>query len=254
VTAYAGDPMVEQVQIQTAAVFAAVRALDDAALRAPSALPGWSRGHVVAHLARNGDGFANVATSGVTGVLTPMYATTEQRDADIEAGAGGSPDQLAQDLQASSERLWALLGQVPDTAVDLEVPSGRGGTMRVGDLPWLRVRELVYHHVDLAVGYGFADAPAAVVRAGLLECEQRSAVWTPSAPRVLARCPDAEGGPLALELGPTPGPDDHRSPDAAPVVVDGSAPDLLTWLTGRGPGSGLRTEHDVPLPALPSWG
>ena len=38
------------------------------------------------------------------------------------------------------------------------------------------------------------------------------------------------------------------------VPVEGSAADVLAWLTGRSDGVGLATAGDVPLPALPSWG
>ena len=34
--------------------------LDDAAVAAPSPLPGWTRGHVLTHLARNADGLGNL--------------------------------------------------------------------------------------------------------------------------------------------------------------------------------------------------
>jgi maleylpyruvate isomerase len=37
--------------------------LDDEALAAPSGLPGWTRGHVVAHLALNAEGMAAVLDS-----------------------------------------------------------------------------------------------------------------------------------------------------------------------------------------------
>ncbi len=43
--------------------------------------------------------------------------------------------------------------------------AGRGGTVRfeiaIADLPFLRVREVAIHHVDLGMGHGFDDLPAA---------------------------------------------------------------------------------------------
>nr|WP_254126579.1 maleylpyruvate isomerase N-terminal domain-containing protein [Amycolatopsis sp. CA-230715] len=43
-----------------------VRRLGDADVRAPSALPGWSRAHVLAHLARHADGPCTPRTSSCT--------------------------------------------------------------------------------------------------------------------------------------------------------------------------------------------
>src|ERR671930_1390843 len=71
-----------------------VAVLTDAQARAPSGLPGWSRGHVLTHLARNADALVNLLTWARTGVETPMYASGEQRNADIEAGAGRSAEEL----------------------------------------------------------------------------------------------------------------------------------------------------------------
>ena len=70
--------------------------LGDEELAADSALPGWSRAHVVAHLARNADALVNLLTWARTGVETPMYPSRAVRDADIETtaalpGAGCAP-------------------------------------------------------------------------------------------------------------------------------------------------------------------
>ena len=46
----------------------------------PSLLPGWSRGHVLTHLARNADGAVNLLTWARTGVETPQYVSQEQRE------------------------------------------------------------------------------------------------------------------------------------------------------------------------------
>src|SRR6266568_3680678 len=56
--------------------------------REPSLLPGWSRGHVLVHLARNADGLRNLLIWARTGVVTPQYPSQQARDDAIEAGAG----------------------------------------------------------------------------------------------------------------------------------------------------------------------
>src|SRR5215469_10907773 len=86
--------------------------LSDAQARAPSLLPGWSRGHVLTHVARNADGLGNLLTWARTGVKTPQYPSLAAREAEIEAGADRPVDELTEDLAASaavfSERARAL--------------------------------------------------------------------------------------------------------------------------------------------------
>ena len=54
------------------AVAAALTRLTDDELREPSALPCWTRAHVVAHLARNADALFNLCTWSRSCVETPM--------------------------------------------------------------------------------------------------------------------------------------------------------------------------------------
>ena len=63
--------------------------LTDDEAAAPSRLPGWSRGHVLTHLARNADGFLNLLAWAASGDETPMYPSEEARDRGVEEGAGG---------------------------------------------------------------------------------------------------------------------------------------------------------------------
>ena len=239
---FVDDPLTDLLEEQTALVVQTARGLDDAAVRAPSLCPGWSRGHLLTHLARNADGLVNVAHSAVTGVSVPMYPSAEARNADVEAGADRPARELVDDLVRSAERLADELGQVPGDALDLEVPSGRGPTIRVGDVPWVRLREVVYHHVDLDAGYGFADAPQEVVVTGLRECVPRLAeVATPL--EVTAELAGA-ADPVVLQLGT----------GEPRLAVRGPAAEVLAWLTGRSSGERLRVDGEGALPELPSWG
>lgn len=237
-TAFADDPMLTHLCTQTDLLLSTARALDDAAVRGPSRLPGWTRGHVLTHIARNADAFANVAGSAVTGRTTPMYLSVEARDADIEAGADRPAADLEADVESSAERLLVQLAAVPAEQVDLQVPTGRGPMVTVADVPWTRTREVVYHHVDLDAGFTFADVPDVLLRAGLEECLPRLAQ---AAPGAQVTCTLADGELLELTIG-----------DGA-VPVRGQAADVLAWLTGRDDGSTLQTDGQ-PLPALPSWG
>lgn len=193
-----------------------VRTLDDDAVRAPSLLPGWTRGHVLTHIARNADAMCNLLEWARTGVEHPMYASREQRDADIEAGAGRSAADLEADVESSAERLLAALAALPAESRSATVRSGAGTPMPASDVLWARIREVAYHHVDLGTGRRFRDLPAPVVARGLPEAVQRTGV------------------------------------DPAAIGVRGSAADLLGWLTGREDGASL--DADGPLPDVPGWG
>ena len=63
-------------------------AVSDEDWRAPSRLPGWSRGHVATHIARQADGIVRLTEWARTGERQDMYASAEQREADIDAGLG----------------------------------------------------------------------------------------------------------------------------------------------------------------------
>ena len=60
-------------------LLASAGALTDTGVREPSLLPGWTRGHVLTHIARNADGLGNLLRWARTGITTPMYASREAR-------------------------------------------------------------------------------------------------------------------------------------------------------------------------------
>jgi maleylpyruvate isomerase len=213
-----------------------VRVLDDDGVRASSRCPGWSRGHVLTHLARNADGLCNVLTWARTGVETPMYASREARNRDIEAGSGRSAAELEADVDASAERLLARLADLPTDRRHAPVRSGAGHEAPAHDVLWWRLREVCYHHVDLGTGRSFRQLPPAVVARGL--------------PEAVERVSAQDGAPgLTLEasdVGATWRVGDGRQ------RVSGPAAELLGWVTGREDGADLAS--DAPLPALPAWG
>lgn len=215
-----------------------VRELDDDAVRQPSGCPGWTRGHVVTHAARNADGLCNLLEWARTGVERPMYASWEARNAGIEEGAGRSASDLEADLEASSERLLESLAGLPIERRHVPVQSASGHEVPAHDVLWWRIREVSYHHVDLRTGRRFADLPPSVVRRGLSEAVER-----------LSRKDDAPG--LTLEATDVPGAGSWKVGDGA-LRVRGTAADLLGWLTGREDGAPL--DADGALPTLPPWG
>lgn len=214
-----------------------VKTMDDEAVRAPSLLPGWSRGHVLAHVARNADAMGNLLTWARTGVETPAYVSRDARDADIEEGARRSASELESDVEASGERLLARIADLPVARRHVLVRTGTSGIEAPAhDVLWWRIREVAYHHVDLDTGFRFAHLPDAVLVRGLSEAVDRVA---------------AAGAPsLRLEATDLGWASDGGASGA--LAVRGGGGDLLGWLTGRTDGSGLTAEG--PLPQLPAWG
>src|SRR5580700_9053467 len=110
----------------TGRLLASATALTGAQLREPSLLPGWSRGHVLTHIARNADGMVNLLRWARTGTPAPMYASAESRAADIEAGAGRPAAGLTADVRESAAALAAAAADMPDGAWTAQVRALHG--------------------------------------------------------------------------------------------------------------------------------
>lgn len=134
--------------------------LTDDELAGDSALPGWSRAHVVAHLARNADALVNLLTWARTGVETPMYPSREVRDADIETTAVKPPVELRSDYVAACGRLAAAIEGMPADAWRAEVRNGQGRAVPASVVPWIRAKEMWVHGTDLRAGLSFPELPA----------------------------------------------------------------------------------------------
>ena len=88
-----------------------VDALTDADHAGPSLLPGWTRGHLVAHLALNAEALGGVLHGAHLGQPQPMYASPEARDSDIADLAAAGPKVK---LTAVEPRIRKLTQQLLD--------------------------------------------------------------------------------------------------------------------------------------------
>jgi maleylpyruvate isomerase len=224
-------------------LLASADALTDATAREPSGLPGWTRGHVLTHVARNADGLGNLLRWARTGTTTLMYASREARRADIEAGAGRSAADLAADVQATAIAFAAEAASLPDEAWAAQVRGLTGPPIpALGVLDWRR-REVEIHHVDLATGYRPDDWPEEFVTASLPGVAGEFA-GREDAPACVLQPDGSALGPF--QIGP-------ERPAAPQVLVRGSPTGLLAWLIGRDDGAGLRVPGGAALPVLPPW-
>ncbi|WP_220183006.1 maleylpyruvate isomerase family mycothiol-dependent enzyme [Sphaerisporangium album] len=235
------DDLGTELDAATKRLLATAAAMPDRDVTAPSLLPGWTRGHVLTHVARNADSHVNLLTWAKTGVFTPQYPTPEAREAQIAEGAGRAAAEQHADLIASSARFDAALREMPPQAWHATV-AGMTGT---GHPAWYvlvrRVREVEIHHIDLGAGYTRADLPDAFV---LRELHDAVAMWPRAGSPISAI---HTGGRSWTGLGEGP-------------ELRGDAPLVLAWVTGRLDGdprtaglefTGLRLAERPP--AAPKW-
>lgn len=145
------------VQQGTALFTAQAARLGEQQMSRPSLLPGWTRKHLVAHVAANADALGNLVHWARTGERTPMYTSAEQRNADIDAGAQRPATELVEWLIASALRLSAAMDALTRTQWRTDVVTAQGRTVPATEIPWLRAREVCVHAADLGTGPTFAD-------------------------------------------------------------------------------------------------
>jgi maleylpyruvate isomerase len=230
----AGLPYLDDVLAATARYVEALTELDDAELYAPSLLPGWTRAHVVTHVARNADASVNALLGAAAGELRAMYESQEQRDAEVVDGADRPAAELRADAEASSQRWADAARALPEDRLDapvLRTPGGERWTVR--RLGAMRRREVEIHHADLGIGYTADQWPADLV--DLLLAERLGDLA-------------AAGRPLVLELSDR---DPGRLGEEGPTV-SGTAAAAVWWLLGRGANEGLACS-DGRLPDIGRW-
>ena len=218
--------------------------MGDDAFAAPSALPEWTRAHVLTHLARNADGMINLLTWARTGVRTPAYASREQRNTDIATGAKRSPAEIRADVVAASDRLAGVVREMPTAAWSATIENPRGGAMPASEVLWWRAREVWIHAVDLDTGASFDDLPRPMLHELLTDVTQTMAE-RPDFPR-LRLVPTDEKITWSVGEGPNEDGEDLTE-------VRGPVAELAAWLLGRSKGRGLRTAEGTRPKRLPDW-
>ncbi len=207
-----------------------VDALPDDALAGPSPLPGWTRAHVIGHVARNAEALVRLATWARTGVETPMYADPQQRGADIESSSRHPVAVLRAELVDTAEALDSALAALDDHTWTAEIRSAQGRAIPAAELPWMRCREVWLHAVDLDAGATTDELPAEMID-GLLDDVTG---WMSGRDD----CPPATLAPTDRNHTWHLGGGGHD--------VRASAAELVAWLTGR-------TPPQENLPLLPRW-
>jgi maleylpyruvate isomerase len=190
-----------------------VAPLDDAQVRAASALPGWSRGHVLAHLTDNARMFARLAEHALRGELVPAYdGGVDERNAIIDTNAGRDAAGHRAELATRTAELEGVWERVDDAGWSRPV------TFRNADISatvFARWREAWIHMVDLDLGVRPEDWPVE------LACH--------AVDFLLCRLP-AGTSVRAEDL-----PREWFTGDRTGPVVTGRVRDLAAWMAGRTP-------------------
>ncbi|WP_347110998.1 maleylpyruvate isomerase family mycothiol-dependent enzyme [Paenarthrobacter sp. S56] len=218
--------------------------LSDADLGAPSLLPGWTRGHVVAHVGYNARAIARLVEWAATGVENPMYPSLEVRNHEIDFGATLSPIALRNLFDHSAIHLNVEWRDLPADNWHHKVRTVQGRVVPAEETVWMRTREVWVHAADLDNGATFADIPTPVLARLLKDI---TGAWS------------ARGTDRGLLVEVTDQPSALLFGDAgaeSPVKVSGPLAAITAWATGRAT-AGVTASHGggviAPVPGAPAW-
>ncbi|RRO17491.1 maleylpyruvate isomerase family mycothiol-dependent enzyme [Saccharopolyspora rhizosphaerae] len=222
----------------TEALVHSVTSLDELSVRQPSLLPGWSRAHVITHLARNADACSNLLLWARTGIEHPMYASRDDRDQAIHKGASRSHRLLLEDLVASSDRFSVAARAMPTEDWTAEVSLSGGDDIPALHVLRLRLLEAWVHLVDLDHDVDFPDIPSGDAELLLEDVTQQ-----------LGGRHDVPAVSVEVDFGTHHRTWDLRGTTSEPAKVTGEPGPVLGWLLGRtGP-----EELSGDAPELPPW-
>ncbi|MEU7428588.1 maleylpyruvate isomerase family mycothiol-dependent enzyme [Streptomyces sp. NPDC040750] len=220
--------------------------LSDTAVRAPSALPGWTRGHVLAHVAHAVDAYVWLLGLAHTGREPGPRAGAAALASAIERDALLSADGIAARLRHDLDRFTARARAMPTPAWERLVPALAGWRHPAWYVLLRCLRELETHHLDLGTGHGTEQWPDDYV------------AWALDDTLATLR---AQSFPLAsveaVDLGRT------WSLASEGASVAGAGHQVLGWLTGRTRADALTADRPArllprppawPQPPLPGWG
>jgi len=202
----------------------------------PSLLSGWTRGHVIGHLARNAEALVRLVNWARTGVETPMYADRAQRAEEIEDSARLPAVELRRAATQTAGALEAALDGLTGGQWASQVRSALGRAIPAAEIPWMRVREVWLHTIDIGNGAALEELPPGVVDVLLDDVTATLSTKDGCPARTLA--PPDRGRTWLLGV-----PGGERPVLTAPAAL------TVGWLTGRVPAAALPGG----VPELPRW-
>lgn len=214
--------------------------IDNADFDEDTNLAGWTRSHIIAHVAYNAIALCNLMHWANTGEKTPMYSSPQARNEEIAYGATLIPDALRNLHEHSVARLDVDWRDSSEEAWAHEVLTAQGRTVPASETLWMRSREVWIHAVDLGAVAGFGDIPEIILTTLAAEITAKWAGQGVGEGLVLvdaatgdryAAAPAADGG--------------------AEIEVTGSLAGIVRYAAGRGAEGVTSSTGEVPEP--PRW-
>jgi len=230
--------LLQQIREATGRLVMSARSLNEHDVAAPSLCSGWTRGHVLAHVALNADSLVNLLTWARTGIETPQYPSWEVRESDIGEAAGRSVGGHLDAITASAARFESAAESLPGDRWSYVVRGIGGDAQPASEYLTARRREVEVHHVDLDAGYGPERWPLDFVESELVHAASKLSRRAVTSFNISVT---DLGSSLLVGTGSASG------------NVKGPGYSLLAWLYGRGSGSDLQTDLET-LPELGAWG
>ncbi|MCT7374629.1 maleylpyruvate isomerase N-terminal domain-containing protein [Chelativorans salis] len=191
--------------------------LSDADLDAPSALPGLSRRHIIAHIGYQARTLSEIVAWARTGQAGPFPRVVQVAESDIALGVTLPTRALRYLFDHSEVHLnveWRDLTDADWDACVVEDAEGRRIALR--ETPETRARALWLHAVDLNATGRFTDMPPAFIDA------------------LIRHYATAYSGKVDLVLSPSDRQQEVVIGNATDITVTGRAADIGRWLSGRG--------------------
>lgn len=208
-------------------------------IREPSALPGWSRAQVFAHLRGVSSALARQLAYAKRQEVIEMYdGGADGRNADIAKYAAQQKPQLLAELESSLASLAGAIDALTDADLDTKTAFRDGTVADVVKAAW---RELVIHQADLLIGVSSSDWTAEFCLHLFSFLEAR----VPEKTRLVLQPIGAQ--PVTLSNGNTSGKS---------YVITGMLNDIAAWLAGRKPAGQIEAfaaADSVALPELSPW-
>lgn len=197
----------------------------DEIARRPSALTGWSVGHVLNHLSRNADSHVGVFSAAARGEVGAQYpGGSDERARLIDEGSEQPGATLADNVRAANARLEAAWAATQQPVWTSGLGLWTSGAASLAEFVFRRWREVEIHAIDL----GLADIGGpewSSIPDDYLELETAMSLRG-----LRARLPAGQ----SVHIIPDESPPYVIGSNLKPVTVQASGRAILKWLTGRG--------------------